>query len=709
MQETYILKNVPLDVDSSSFNVAFKKITNIKKCHVDLDSSRLVIDYVEEPLPLHKLNKILKKEVDKNIIIEYLSNKQSNKEKIIGGEEIFLIIRVLIATILLIIAWSYLSNLTLFPWYVSFIVSLIAWLIVSYDTIFEIVLTVVHKENPIDENLLMLLASVGAFAIQEYHEGCLVMILKQIGELFEHISLHRSKNAIVDATDLRAKTANILKDGALTTVRAEDVKIGDIIVVKVGEVFPCDGEIIEGEGRVNTSSLTGESYPRSVKIGDETLSGYVLESGSITLRVNKAYEDSAISKVIELVTKSNENKSKTETFISKFAKIYTPVVTLLALLVLLIGGGVTGNWVDWTYNALNFLVIGCPCSIVISIPLAYFTGIGLASKNGVVVKGGNYLDALNAMQTLYYDKTGTITQGKFSLVRYEFVNMEEKEFLETIYRIERRSNHPIAKAIIDDLKLNIKSDFKGKSDELAGYGMVANYKGKETLIGSKKLMEKYHISLPVVESKGTIIYLAIEGQYRGYLVLDDKLKMDAKEFVEGLYDNYVRGVMLTGDLDKSASRVANELGIKYYHSELLPEDKLKYVEDDIKENPKKVVGFMGDGVNDAPCIARANVGIAMGGLGSDVTVENADVVIMDDKPTRVNDAIKVARATRLRAIVDILVSLIVKVTIMILSLFGLVPMWVAVLCDTGLSVILIVYSVLLIKKKIHKKKQIFVE
>lgn len=708
MEEIFVLRGTSEKLSKKNIEAPFLKLNNVKEVHFDEETSHLTLVYADKLINIHKLNKLIKRTLGDDISVEYLSSKESKKEKVIGKEEILLISRILISLTILLLSMFWLTptyeNTNLY--YIPIITYVIGWFIVSYDVLWEIVENIIHKENFFDESLLMSIASIGAFAIQEYFEGCLVMILSQIGELFEHISLHRSKNAIVDATDLRPKTATILRNNKLITLRAEDVKVGDVIYIKVGDTIACDGEVIAGEGRVNTSSLTGESYPILLKEGSLALSGYILESGELRIKVNKAYEDSTIAKVIELVSNSQENKSKTESFITKFAKWYTPCVAFLALFTLIVGGAVSGEWLKWTYNALNFLVISCPCAIVISIPLAYFTGIGLASKNGIIIKGGNYLDALNSMEKLYFDKTGTITQGKFSLVRYEVVGMEEKDFLEMVYRIEKRSNHPIGKAIVDSLDLKIDNDFKGRSEDIPGFGLKANYKKNEVLIGSRKLMEKEGVNVPLVESYSTLIYVAYNKEYKGYLVLDDKIKVDAYDFVQNLKNNYVKGIMLTGDLKGSAERVAKELGISKYHAELLPSDKLNILENDIKENPKSVIGFMGDGVNDAPCIARANVGIAMGGLGSDVTVENADVVIMDDAPERVNDAIKVARATRLRAMVDISVALLVKVTIMILSLLSLVPMWVAVLADSGLAVVLIIYSVLLIKKKIHKKKEI---
>lgn len=708
MEEIFILRGLDNNLKVNNIEASFLKLDNVSNAHFDEETSHLTLSYEGKLININKLNKVIKKTLGKDVSIEYLSSKESKKEKVIGKGEIFLISRIIISLTILLLSMFWLTptyeNTDLY--FIPIITYVVGWFIISYDVLWEIVENIIHKENFFDEALLMSIASIGAFAIQEYFEGCLVMILSQVGELFEHISLHRSKNAIVDATDLRPKTATVLKNNKLVTMRAEDVKVGDIILIKVGETIACDGEVEEGEGRANTSSLTGESYPILLKKGSKALSGYILESGELRVKVSKAYEDSTIAKVIELVSSSQENKSKTESFITKFAKWYTPCVAFLAAFVLIVGGAASGEWLKWTYNALNFLVISCPCAIVISIPLSYFTGIGLASKNGIIVKGGNYLDALNSMQKLYFDKTGTITQGKFSLVRFEAVEMEEKEFLEMIYRIEKRSNHPIGKAIVDSLDLKIDADFRGKSEDIPGYGLKANYKKKEVLIGSRKLMEKEGVNVPLIETYSTLIYVAIDKEYKGYLILDDKIKNDAYDFVSNLKNNYVKGVMLTGDLKGSAERAAKELGIDEYHAELLPSDKLNVLENDLKDDPKRVIGFMGDGVNDAPCIARANVGIAMGGLGSDVTVENADVVIMDDSPDRVNDAIKVARATRLRAIVDISVALLVKVIIMILSLLSLVPMWVAVLADSGLAVVLIIYSVLLIKKKIHKKKEI---
>ena len=624
-------------------------------------------------------------------------------------------IRLSVALILAIVGLFYLNEANFGVW-VNFVVMGIAWLIVGCDIIYKAFHSLIKEKNPFDENMLMLIASIGAFCLRlfgkdeneifgnEFFEAFMVAFLFQLGDIFEDLATDKSHESISNAIGLRAKKASLLKDGNILTVDPEDLSIGDEILVKVGEIIPADGVILSGSGDVDMSSLTGEFNPVAKKEGDLVNSGTILKSGSLKVRVNKSYEDSTVSKIIALVEESSGAKSKADKFITKFARIYTPIVVAIALLIavippLCIGMNNLETWKEWIRIGVSILVISCPCAVVVSVPLAYFAGIGLASKYGIIVKGGSYFDELNRLGVLVTDKTGTLTRGKFIVEEYHPEGISLDKFQEYIIAAESRSNHPIAKAIVGETNLAPYSEKISEYTEKAGYGEMLTYDGHTLLAGNEKLLRENHISFAKANEIGTIVYLAIDGKYAGYLLLNDEIKENSFKTIQGLHKMGVKSVMLTGDKKESALKVANELQIDEVHSELLPEDKTNLLKE--KLTGEKAVAYVGDGINDAPSIALADIGVAMGGAGSDLTVENANIVIMNDDVSKIVTAKKIAKATRNRAIFNVVASLLIKLAIAACSiLIPSFPLMIAVFADTGVTLLMVASSVSLLAYRV---------
>ena len=624
-------------------------------------------------------------------------------------------IRLSVALILAIVGLFYLNEANFGVW-VNFVVMGIAWLIVGCDIIYKAFHSLIKEKNPFDENMLMLIASIGAFCLRlfgkdeneifgnEFFEAFMVAFLFQLGDIFEDLATDKSHESISNAIGLRAKKASLLKDGNILTVDPEDLSIGDEILVKVGEIIPADGVILSGSGDVDMSSLTGEFNPVAKKEGDLVNSGTILKSGSLKVRVNKSYEDSTVSKIIALVEESSGAKSKADKFITKFARIYTPIVVAIALLIavippLCIGMNNLETWKEWIRIGVSILVISCPCAVVVSVPLAYFAGIGLASKYGIIVKGGSYFDELNRLGVLVTDKTGTLTRGKFIVEEYHPEGISLDKFQEYIIAAESRSNHPIAKAIVGETNLAPYSEKISEYTEKAGYGEMLTYDGHTLLAGNEKLLRENHISFAKANEIGTIVYLAIDGKYAGYLLLNDEIKENSFKTIQGLHKMGVKSVMLTGDKKESALKVANELQIDEVHSELLPEDKTNLLKE--KLTGEKAVAYVGDGINDAPSIALADIGVAMGGAGSDLAVENANIVIMNDDVSKIVTAKKIAKATRNRAIFNVVASLLIKLAIAACSiLIPSFPLMIAVFADTGVTLLMVASSVSLLAYRV---------
>ena len=690
----------------------------IQNATIDFTNERMYITYREEPLDVDKLKEVIKTVESDPLRIEKLQQGRKSKQTIFDKKMIFNLSRIVVSAILFVLIVALKIEEKNFV--LSAILCGISILICLYDIIWKLILNIVHLRNPIDMNLLLTLSSLGVFTLSilieigalppsnipiDAHDGAMVIILYQIGELFEHIATGQSKNAISNAIDLRADTANLITDNRVVEVKPETLKVGDKILVRIGEIVPADGEIIDGQGTLDTSSLTGEPMPVDALVGMNALSGSILRSGSITIRINKVFADSTISKILELVQSSGERKAKAEKFITKFARIYTPSVFLIGILFAVISGLLPPHdWPQAIFGGLAILVVACPCAIVISVPLAFFAGIGLASKRGVVIKGANYLDSLCKIGTVYIDKTGTLTYGDFKVSDWVANGVKEDELKIALLAAESRSNHPIAKAICLHQNVSNLALMQENYEEVAGLGVKTVYEGNTIFAGNVELLKNNGIEVEEVEVGGTAIYVAKNGKFIGYVVLKDVVRDKAKELVKKLNEIGIEVVLLSGDKESTVREVAEAVGIKKYHAKLLPQDKTKYVEKAIENRENgKLIAFAGDGINDTPSIIRADVGFAMGGIGSDVAVENSDVVIMQDHPLKIYDSIRIAKKTKTVAIFNIIFSLLVKVVVITLILFGVFgefAMMAAMLADTGLTVLMTFNSLMLIYRKI---------
>ena len=565
---------------------------------------------------------------------------------------------------------------------------LVPYLIVGYKVLWTAARNI-RNGQVFDENFLMAVATLGAFGCGEYPEAVAVMLFYQVGELFENIAVGRSRKSITDLMDIRPDYANIERDGALVQVDPEEVRIGDIIVVKAGEKIPLDGVVTEGESAVDTAALTGESLPRDVAPGSEVISGCVNLSGLLRIEVKKEFGESTVSKILELVENSSSKKAKAENFITKFARYYTPVVVFAALALAVIPSLITGAWDVWVLRGLTFLVVSCPCALVISIPLSFFGGIGGASKKGILVKGGNYLEALANAGIVVFDKTGTLTRGNFIVSSVYSDTMDKDTLLELAALAEGYSDHPISRSLKAACGKEIDLTRLGAVEEITGYGVKTEVDGKTVLAGNEKLMEKYGITCAPCDKIGTVIHVAADGLYAGYVVISDEIKPDAAQAIGALHDAGVRmTVMLTGDRKAVGEAVAAELGLSEVHAELLPGQKVEEVERLLaQKGEREKLLFVGDGVNDAPVLSRADIGVAMGAMGSDAAIEAADIVLMDDAPSKLPEAIRIAKKTLRIVYQNIVFSLGVKGVVLVLSAVGVADMWWAVFADVGVMIL----------------------
>lgn len=547
-----------------------------------------------------------------------------------------------------------------------------------------------------DENFLMTVATIGAFSISEYPEAVAVMLFYEIGETIQGYAVNKSRSSISSLMDIRADYANIIIDGKEKKVSPETVKVEDIILVKPGEKIPLDGIVVEGESFVDTSALTGESVPRKIAVNDEILSGGINTNGVLKVKVTKKFGESTVSRILEMVENAANKKANTEKFITKFAKVYTPIVVALAILIAVVPSIFIKDalFSTWLYRALVFLVVSCPCALVVSVPLGFFAGIGGASKKGVLVKGSNYLELLKDLETVVFDKTGTLTEGVFTVTEINTNNIQKEKLIEVAAMAESFSNHPIAISIIKEYGKEIDKEVIEEYEEIAGHGIKAVINNEEILIGNAKLMNQFNISYNEVDSIGTVVYCAINGEFKGSIVISDKIKENAAEALINLKAAGVKKtVMLTGDNKKTAEKVGEKVNIDEVHSELLPLGKVKEVEKLLKASNKNGrLAFVGDGVNDAPVLARADIGIAMGGIGSDAAIEAADVVLMKDDINALVDAINVSKKTNKILWQNIIFALGVKVIVMVLGIFGIANMWTAVFADVGVTIIAIINS-----------------
>lgn len=574
-----------------------------------------------------------------------------------------------------------------------------AYILSGYEVLLKSIKNIFRGEV-FDENFLMSIATLGAFAINKPGEAAAVMIFYNVGELFEDYAVGKSKKSIIQLMNIKPKIANLKKGNEIKVVEPEELKVGDIIVVKAGEKIPVDGVIVNGETTINTSALTGESVPRKVKVDDEVLAGCINESDVIEVKVTKEFKDTAINEIIELVKNSNKAKSKTELFITKFAKVYTPIVVVLALILAFVPPIFVGfqNLGEWVKRALVFLVTSCPCAIVLSVPLGYFAGIGKAGKEGVLIKGSNYLDVLTKANTMVLDKTGTITKGNFEVSKIVLAEeIEEEELLEIAAVAESMSNHPIAKSIISKVNKKISQEEIEEYKEIAGMGIKAKYHGDEIVVGNAKLLEKEEIKYYPCNEIGAIVYVAKNKKYLGAIVISDTVKPDSKEAIEGFKKNGINKIcMLTGDNKEIADNIAKQVGIEEVHYNLLPGEKVKELQK-IK-NEQNVVIAIGDGINDSPVLAEADIGASMGLNGQDLAIETSDIVIMDGKLSSFNKAINVSKRTKKIIMQNIYFALGIKAIVLVLGAFGISTMWEAVFADVGVTFITVLNSLRIFKK-----------
>ena len=586
--------------------------------------------------------------------------------------------------------------------WINNVIYIIAYIIVGFEIVRK-ALRNITRGKVFDENFLMTVATIGAFGIGEFPEAASVMLFYQVGELFQSYAVDKSRKSIANLMDIRPDYANIEKDGKLEKVDPDEVKIGDIIVVKPGEKIPLDGTVVEGKTNLDTKALTGEPMPREANIGDDVISGCINLNGLIKVKVTKEFGESTVSKILDLVENASSKKSKSENFITKFAAYYTPIVVIIAVILAIVPPLIIpdAEFSDWIYRALSFLVVSCPCALVISIPLSFFGGIGGASKMGILIKGSNYLEALSNTEIVVFDKTGTLTEGDAKVQKIEAEGISKEELLEITALAENFSNHPIAISIKSEYNKPIDEKRIVKTQELTGRGIKATIDEKEVLVGNEKLMKEEKIDYKECTDAGTALYVAIDKKYVGYILIADSIKKDSKKAIQNLKKNGIKQtVMLTGDRKQVGEVVAKELGIDKVYTELLPDGKVEKVEELLKEkSPKGKLAFVGDGINDAPVLAISDIGIAMGALGSDAAIEAADVVLMTDEPSKIVDAIHLSKKTMRIVKENIVFAILVKVIVLILSAFGLSTMWEAVFADVGVSIIAIINALRVLRVK----------
>ena len=586
--------------------------------------------------------------------------------------------------------------------WINTVIFILSYIIVGMDIVFKAVRNI-FRGKVFDENFLMTVATIGAVIIGELPEAVAVMLFYQVGELFQSYAVDRSRRSIASLMDIRPDYANVYRDGKVEKVNPDEVKIGETIIIKPGEKIPLDGVIVEGKTTLDTKALTGESMPKEVYEGDEILSGCINQNGVIKIKVTKEFGESTVSKILDLVENASSKKSKSENFITKFAKYYTPVVVIIAVILAIIPPlfikGQSYN--DWIYRALSFLVVSCPCALVISIPLGFFGGIGGASKIGILIKGSNYLEALSNVETVVFDKTGTLTKGVFEVQKVNAVGISKNELLKIAAYSEYYSNHPISKSIKKAYGRTIDEKEIIKTQELSGLGISAKINNRDVLIGNEKLMNEYKISFTKCSDIGTILYVAIEGKYVGYIIIADTIKEDSKTAITELKKNNIKQtVMLTGDKKEVGEEVGKKLGIDKIYTELLPDGKVEKLQELLQEKSEKgKLAFVGDGINDAPVLALSDIGIAMGGIGADSSIEAADIVIMTDEPSKIVKAIKLSKKTMRIVKENIIFAIAVKIIVLLLTAVGISTMWGAVFADVGVSILAILNSLRALRVK----------
>lgn len=669
------------------------EIKGVKQATVNFTTCKLTIEASEKDLTtIENETKRVVKEVEPDVSMTEITEKKQEIQDEKDDHEKRALLRIILSAIglLILFLWSPAEP-------IKFIGFLLIYLVIGFDIIKRAVGNII-KGQIFDENFLMAIATIGAMVIGEYPEAVAVMLFYQVGEYFQGYAVNQSRKSIRELMAIRPEVAHVQTENGLITKQPEDVVIGEKVLVKPGERVPLDGTILTGQSLVDTSALTGESVPKEVFAGETVLSGFINKNQPLVIKVEKTYENSTISKLLELVENASSKKAPAENFITKFARYYTPIVVGLALVLAVVPPLVTSGaeFSDWIYRALTFLVISCPCALVISVPLSFFGGIGGASKIGVLVKGGNYLELLAHTDTIVFDKTGTLTKGDFSVQKLE-TTLETAQFMQYVASAEQLSTHPIAQAVISAYEGSLLP--VEQIEEVAGEGIKAQIDGKIVLVGNRKLMERYQIESTKSEEVGTLLYVALDGKFVGYLVIADTVKPDAKEALDKLKQVGIKQtVMLTGDARNIADHIGHTIGIDKVYSELLPQDKVEKLEK-IMKNETQQTAFVGDGINDAPVLARADVGIAMGGLGSDAAIEAADVVIMNDEPSKIVDAIRLSRKTLKIVKQNILFAIGVKVLVLVLGAFGIASMGDAVFADVGVTVLAVLNAMRCLRVK----------
>ncbi|MFH1526146.1 MAG: heavy metal translocating P-type ATPase [Bacteroidota bacterium] len=691
----YQLKKMDCASCAIKIEEGLSKLEGVKFVNVNFANSTMTIDTDNIEMIKSKI-----KELEPDVEVHNLGTNRDFVSKSELAENKWAILKTISALTLVIIGLIFEREIHNTPYhFAEYLIFVTAYLISGWNVISKAFKNII-RGKVFDENFLMTIATLGAFAIDEMPEAVAVMLFYVVGELFQDIAVNRSRKSIKSLLEIKPDYANLKSNGEVKKVSPEEVLIGEEIIVKAGEKVPLDGKIIEGNSFLDTSALTGESVPRKVNINDDVLAGMINQSGLLTIKVTRTFGESSISKILELVENATSKKAATEKFITTFARYYTPVVVfgalLLAVLPPLLFSGQLFN--DWIYRALVVLVISCPCALVISIPLGYFGGIGGASKKGILVKGSNFLDALTQVKTVVFDKTGTLTKGEFKVSEIVTSNgFSEEQLIDYAAHAEANSNHPIAKSILEAYKSEIDNSRINDVSEISGHGIKVNIDGKLIFAGNDKLLHKENIDHKECNVKGTVVHIVVDGKYAGYITISDSLKDDSISAIRSLKDKGINTIMLTGDNKSAAEIFAKKLGINKYYYELLPENKVEHIEKLLSSDNKNKVAFVGDGINDAPVLARADVGIAMGALGSDAAIETADVVLMTDSPSKVAEAIDIAKKTRKIVWQNILFALGVKSIFIILGIFGIATMWEAVFGDMGVAVLAILNATRVLK------------
>jgi Cd2+/Zn2+-exporting ATPase len=700
IEKQFVIDNLSCSSCAVKIENGIKSLDYVKNASLNFSTKNLRIEtYADESYnTLEQIKNVIKDiEPGVNVFEKSKQNKtketaETDKKKIIEAAKL------ITGTIIFLIALLF-----KFPGYLEFSLYLISYLLTGFEVLIRAFKNIIRGKI-FDENFLMAVATAGAFAVKQFPEGAAVMLFYKTGEYLQNIAVNSSRKSIASLMEIRPEYANLKQGREIIKAAPEEVHIGDVILIKPGERVPLDGLVIKGNSVADTSALSGESMPREMTPGSEILSGFVNINGLLTVRVTKEYGNSTVSKIIELVEKSSDRKAPTENFIKKFASIYTPVVVGLAFLLAFIPPLVLqdSSFSIWIYRALILLVISCPCALMISIPLGFFGGIGAASRNGILIKGGNYLEALNYVETVVFDKTGTLTKGIFTVTSaVPAKSVEVDELLELAAYCESFSEHPVASSIVKAFGKNINRELISEHEEILGFGSKIIITGKRIIAGNSKLMQKYNISYAEADFIGSVVHVAVDKEYKGYIIVSDELKKDSKETIKKLKEKGIKKIfMLTGDNARTGQLIGKELGIDDVYCELLPDqkvEKLEYLEKE--KSPKGKIVFVGDGINDAPVLARADIGVAMGGLGSDAAIESADVVIMNDEPLKLVSAINIARSTKRVIWQNILLALGVKIIVIAFGTFGIATMWSAVFADVGVTIIAVLNATRLLKIK----------